>query len=138
MIMNYYCKYFLAIILSVIITAPLFCSAQENIFYMSQGKEKEGIASIKNNADKIDILAPQFYAVSSKLILTGKLDARLKQVISQKKIKVMPLVVNAGFRQSVIHNLLLLRDGARYINKVTCQIWQKTINISAGNLILKI
>jgi spore germination protein YaaH len=74
---------------------------------MSQGKEKEGIASLQKNAGKIDILAPQFYGVSAKLQLTGKLDTNLKKVIVQKKLKVMPLVTNAGFKQSVIHNLLI-------------------------------
>lgn len=74
---------------------------------MSQAKEKEGIAVLKKNADKIDILAPQFYTVSAKLVLIGKLDTQLKNVISQKKIKVMPLITNAGFRQDVIHDLLV-------------------------------
>ena len=79
----------------------------ERIFYMSQGKEKEGIASLQKNANKIDILAPQFYGVSAKLVLVGKLDAPLKKIIQQKKIKVMPLVTNAGFSQTVMHNLLI-------------------------------
>lgn len=107
-------SYFLFFYLPVSFASPLFCFAAdttqynlEKIFYMSQLKEKEGIASLKKNADKIDILAPQFYAVSAKLKLTGGLDAQLKKIISQKKIKVMPLVMNAGFKQSVIHNLLL-------------------------------
>jgi hypothetical protein len=39
----------------------------ENIFYMSELKEKEGIASLLENAGKIDILAPQFYGVSPEL-----------------------------------------------------------------------
>ena len=79
----------------------------EKIFYMSQLKEKDGIESLKKNADKIDILAPQFYGVSAKLKLAGGLDAQLKKIIKQKKIKVMPLVTNAGFKQAIIHNLLL-------------------------------
>jgi len=74
---------------------------------MSQGKEKEGIADVKKNAGKIDILAPQFYGISEKLKLVGGLDAQLQKVISQYKIKVMPLVSNAGFRQDVMHNLLI-------------------------------
>jgi len=85
-------------------------SVPEKIFYISQSKEKEGVASLQKNADKIDILAPQFYAVSAKLKLTGGLDANLKKIIQQKKLKVMPLVANAGFKQDVIHNLLLSSD----------------------------
>jgi len=101
-------KYILLLFISAIFTAPLFCSAEgmEKIFYMSQGKEKEGIASIQKNADKIDILAPQFFAVSDKMKILGKLDANLEKVIKQKNLKVMPLIVNAGFKQSVMHKLL--------------------------------
>ena len=104
-------KFILVILTAIFFLAPFLCSAEqynmEKIFYMSQLKEKQGIADLKKYSDKIDILAPQFYAVSAKLILTGKLDAQLKTVISQKKIKVMPLVVNAGFSQKLIHSLLL-------------------------------
>jgi len=104
--MNSFHRYFFVFLISVVVTVPFLCFAQEKIFYMSQRREKGGIASFKKNADKIDILAPQFYAVSAKLQLTGGLDANLKKIISQKKVKVMPLVTNAGFKQSVIHNLL--------------------------------
>jgi len=97
--------------------APFFClPAQaglatevkmEKIFYMSGSKEKEGIASLKKNANKIDIIAPQFYGVSAKLKLTGALSNNLKKVIKEKKVKVMPLVANADFKQNIIHSLLL-------------------------------
>ena len=79
----------------------------EKIFYMSNLKEKVGIASLQKNSDKIDILAPQFYGVSADLKLVGSIDDDLKKVIAQKKLKVMPLVSNAGFKQDVIHNLLI-------------------------------
>ena len=89
---------------------PFLCSAvqtPEKIFYMSQLREKEGIKSLEKNADKIDILAPQFYAVSTRLKFVGGLGTQLKEIIGQKKIKVMPLIANTGFRQDVMHNLLL-------------------------------
>ena len=87
----------------------------EKIFYMSHSKEKEGIASLEKNADKIDILATQFYGNSDKLELVGGLDAQLKKAIAQvqggqNKIKVMPLVTNANFSQDVVHNFLLSSD----------------------------
>ncbi len=92
---------------------------------MSQLKEKEGIASIKINADKIDILAPQFFTVSAKMTLDGKLDAQLKNVINQKKLKVMPLVTNAGFKQSVIHNLLLSSKSQNSVIKALVDLAKK-------------
>jgi len=84
----------------------------ENIFYMSETKEKEGIKSLEENSDKIDILAPQFYGVSAKLKLTGGIDGNLKKALQQardknKDLKVMPLVANYAFRQDIMHNLLV-------------------------------
>lgn len=74
---------------------------------MSNLREKEGIESLKKNAEKIDILAPQFYGISTSLKLVGGIDSKLQKIIDEKKIKVMPLVANAGFKQDVIHNLLV-------------------------------
>ena len=69
-------KFILVILTAIFFLAPFLCSAEqynmEKIFYMSQLKEKQGIADLKKYSDKIDILAPQFYAVSAKLILTCK------------------------------------------------------------------
>jgi len=119
-------KFLILFFCSTLFLFPFFClpaealaqagsaANPEKIFYMNQSGEKKGLISLQKNADKIDILAPQFYAVSDKLKLVGGLDAKLKKIISQtlrqaqgKQIKVMPLVVNTGFKQSVIHNLLL-------------------------------
>jgi len=70
-------KYFLILFLAAFFTSPFFCSAQEKIFYMSQLKEKEGIKSLTKNADKIDILAPQFFAVTAKMKIAGQRAWRL-------------------------------------------------------------
>ena len=78
----------------------------ERIFYYADYKKAQGLQSVINNADKIDILAPQSYTVFSNLKVSGKLDLDLKKVIQEHKLKVMPLVVNAGFNQSVMHKLL--------------------------------
>jgi spore germination protein YaaH len=122
-------KYFLLFTISAFMAAPFLCSAAtynpEKIFYMSQLKEKEGIASLKKNSDKIDILAPQFYGVSAKMQLTGRLDANLTSVINQNNIKVMPLVTNSGFKQDIIHNLLLSSTAQNAIIKGLVYIAQK-------------
>ncbi len=104
-------KYFFIVLIFAVL-APGLTYASENIFYMSHSKEQEGIVSLQNNATKIDIIAPQFYEVSDKLKLAGGLDENLKQAIQQAQVKnnnlkLMPLVVNTGFKQKVIHSLLL-------------------------------
>ena len=123
-------KIFLFIILFSFFVSPVFCFARENIFYMSHSKEKEGIASLQKNAGKVDILAPQFYGISESLQLVGSLDASLKKAITQaksknKNIKVMPLVANAGFKQEVIHNLLVSKSAQDAVIKSLVSIAQK-------------
>lgn len=91
----------------------------EKIFYMSESKEKEGIASLLKNYEKIDIIAPQFYGVSAKLELNGGLSNNLKNIIKEKDLKVMPLVTNYAFRQDIMHNLLISEIGQnRIINSL--------------------
>jgi spore germination protein YaaH len=106
--MKKYCAVLGFLILSLL---PLSCFAStdklERIFYYADYRKAKAIESIRNNADKIDILAPQSYTVFSNLTISGKLDPDLKKVISDHKLKVMPLVVNAGFYQSVMHKLLV-------------------------------
>ena len=97
----------------------------ERIFYMSQLRRKEGIESLKKNANKIDVIAPQFYAVTDKLELAGGLDDELKQIISQKNLKVMPLVANQDFEQSTIHNLLVSEKAQDFIVKGLVHLAEK-------------
>jgi len=98
--------FFSFIFIAIFFTAPFFCSAQEKIFYMSRLHEKDGIASLLKNADKIDILAPQFYGITEKMKIAGGLDGKLRQAIRKTKVKVMPLISNAGFNQNIMHTLL--------------------------------
>lgn len=106
-------RFWLIILVVAFWAVPFLGYAQENIFYMSQSKESQGIASLKKNADKIDILAPQFFSVGRDMKISGKIDAQLAKVISHlpaqagKKLKVMPLITNSGFNQNIIHKLLL-------------------------------
>ena len=62
---------------------------------------------IKNNADKIDILAPQYHVVNANFTVSGGFGPKLKAAIKAHSLKVMPLIANAGFSQKIIHNLLL-------------------------------
>ena len=109
--MNAFLKSFIVFFcLTLFFAAPVFASASENIekiFYLSRGKEKEGIADIQKYAEKIDILAPQAYSVASDLNIYGSLSIELKKAVKNYKLKVMPLIVNSSFKQAIIHNLLL-------------------------------
>ncbi|HCC59698.1 MAG: hypothetical protein A2402_02865 [Candidatus Staskawiczbacteria bacterium RIFOXYC1_FULL_37_43] len=96
--------YFLILFLFL---TPVSAFGMEKIFYLSEKNEEISIPIIQKNAKKIDILAPQAYAVKSDLNLYGSLSKELKEVIADNNLKVMPLVVNSKFLQPIIHNLLL-------------------------------
>ena len=105
-------KYFFIFFAIFIAFAPVFSYADEaecnfeKIFYLSQENEADAIDSINKNWQKIDIIAPQAYAVTSKLILNGGLSSKLKKAIKDHSLKVMPLVVNANFNRKIINDLL--------------------------------
>jgi len=102
-------KFYAFLIVAVFSCLPVgtaFAYTPERIFYMAKDKEKEGIESLKQNADKIDILAPQFYVVSTDLNISGSVSQEIKNIAKEKEIKIMPLVMNYKFMQGVIHDLL--------------------------------
>lgn len=74
---------------------------------MSRLREKEGVESLKTNYAKIDILAPQFYTITSKMGITGSVSSEIKKIASDNKIEIMPLIANEGFNQNVMHKLLI-------------------------------
>jgi len=122
-------KYILLLLL-VLLFLPARQNAQgafvgEKIFYMSRSKESAGINSLQKNIEKIDIVAPQFYGVSENLKLVGGLTPKLEEAIKETGVKVMPLVVNAGFKQEVMHNLLLSNSAQQEAINLMVNIAQK-------------
>lgn len=79
----------------------------EKLFYVSQKNVVSALDSLEKNWEKVDIVAPQMYAVGTDLKLYGALGPRFKKIIKDHNLKVMPLVVNVAFKRSAIHNLLL-------------------------------
>ena len=105
-LINYFSFLFVLIVIpSGVFAATLPENNLEKIFYYSY--LKSGVESFKNNAAKIDIFAPQAYEVSSKLKVSGGLSSEIKKIVSDDKIKVMPLIANANFNQKIIHDLLV-------------------------------
>src|SRR3989344_5573775 len=77
----------------------------EKLFYIVDGKN--GIKSFKKNAGLINIIAPQSYTVHSDLTVSGSVSNEIKDIARENKIKIIHLIVNAGFNQQIIHNILI-------------------------------
>ena len=76
---------------------PRRAQQPKSVFYMT--REPKSVRSFQSHADKIDILAPNWYERAGLWRAeSGSIgDAR------QRHVPVMPLVVNAGFAQQDVH-----------------------------------
>jgi spore germination protein YaaH len=81
-----------------------FSQKLETLFYTVDNERC--FQSFKANIASIDIVGPQSYKLDAHGILSGSVDRRILQLASQHRIKVMPLLVNAGFDQPSFHALL--------------------------------
>jgi spore germination protein len=93
-------------LLYLFLLAPGFLSAQrvETLFYTIDNEQC--IESFRSHLGSIDIVGPQSYKIDEHGILWGSVDRRILELASRNGIKVMPLIVNAGFDQPSFHSLL--------------------------------
>ncbi len=74
------------------------------IFYYREGKFAR--ESLFKYSSYIDVFAPQSYAFNSGGELVGGLEDDVLAFVQKKKIKIMPLVTNSGFKESVLKTIL--------------------------------
>ena len=70
------------------------------------GSGERALESFRAHADQISIVAPQAFWVDSLGRVEGGVDAELLAIAREGGVEVMPLIVNPGFEQAVIHALL--------------------------------
>ncbi|MCS6809583.1 MAG: glycosyl hydrolase family 18 protein, partial [Bacteroidota bacterium] len=99
-------------IAAVITTAPhaLLYAQQigERIFYTDGSEDSQ--QSFERYARYIDIVAPQCLKVDEDGIVWGGVDQRMTTAAKKYGVKIMPLLMNPGFNQEVLHKLLLSRE----------------------------
>jgi spore germination protein len=76
----------------------------ERLFYMIDNEQC--FQSFKEHIGSIDIVGPQSYRMDEHGIMWGSVDGRILDLSANHGVKVMPLVVNAGFDQPSFHTLL--------------------------------
>jgi spore germination protein YaaH len=75
------------------------------LFYLTH--DPAGVQSFLDHWDKIDILAPDWYATDPAGKVTGRIEPAVLDAAREHHIAVLPLVVNPGFNQDNIHKLLV-------------------------------
>jgi len=96
--------------LFIFVAMPFAASAdsQENIFYYFPSERS--FESVENNYKNIDILAPQIYTMLYELGLSPAEDEKILEFAKDKKMDVMPLVVNANFNKASTTEFLKNND----------------------------
>ncbi len=84
---------------------PLEMNAQEVIVY-GAGGVRRGANTFKDHAHQIDVISPQSYSVDSLGNVRGSVPERLWKEAKETGTRLMPLIMNPGFNQKVMHALL--------------------------------
>ncbi len=83
----------------------------ESLWYATRGEES--VQSFLAHADQISIASPQVFSFDSNGVITGSMDARMVAKAHASHTKLVPLVMNPGFDQPLIHRLLTVPDARR-------------------------
>ena len=86
----------------------------KTLFYMNDSPAS--IRSFQANADKIDLIAPTVYSVDAAGLVWGKPDPRVVQTARKFRVALMPIIVNPGFKQDMIHALMTNADARKRMN----------------------
>jgi spore germination protein YaaH len=63
--------------------------------------------SLRNNADSIELLSPDWFTIDQQLQLQPRVDQEIVAWAKARRIRVMPLVTNFNFDEKIAHALLL-------------------------------
>ena len=76
----------------------------ESLWYSTSSENST--KSFLANASHIDIVSPQVFALSAKGTITGRVDPRVVAKAKDAGVKLIPLVMNPGFNQKLIHTVV--------------------------------
>lgn len=82
----------------------------ERLFYYSDNVDAWN--SLQRNIDQVSLLAPTGYYVDEAGVVWGDVDARVLRLAAERRVPVMPLLVNPGFNQEMLSRFLA-SDAAR-------------------------
>jgi len=76
----------------------------ENLFYMVDSEDS--FQSFREHVEHISVVAPQTFYHEDSGVIWGDLDSRVRALVAEHNIRVVPLVLNAGFNQQEFHRFL--------------------------------
>ncbi|HEX6135238.1 MAG TPA: glycosyl hydrolase family 18 protein [Longimicrobiales bacterium] len=103
-------KTLLASLTILLLASPLSAQQRERLFYYVD--QEPSWNSLVRNIERIDVIAPSAYFVDEDGIVWGGVDPRVLELARRHDVRVVPLLVNRGFDQAELHELLV-DDAAR-------------------------
>ena len=85
--------------------APHQTFAMEKLFYFFNNTN--GHSFFKKNYKEIDVIAPQIYTVGYDFKITKDKNSKILKEAKRKKVKTVPLLVNADFSKILMSDILL-------------------------------
>lgn len=91
---------------AILIVAAHTLPAQqlESLWYSTSGEKST--ASFLAHAAQISIVSPQVFALNAQGVIHGKVDPRVIAAAREHRVKLVPLVVNPGFDQALVHTIV--------------------------------
>jgi spore germination protein YaaH len=102
------CAFALVTLLSV---PALRAQAPERLWYATN--DERSVQSFLAHADGISVVAPQSFSMDSIGLIWGQVDPRMVATARAKGVKLIPLIVNPGFDQSIFHRVLVTPESRR-------------------------
>ena len=90
--------------IAILASATALQAQTERLWYYTD--REDSYESLVRNIKKIDVLAPSAYFVDNQGIVWGDVDPRIRELTSRNNVRLMPLLVNPGFDQAALHQLL--------------------------------
>ncbi|MFV1986482.1 MAG: glycosyl hydrolase family 18 protein [Gemmatimonadota bacterium] len=91
---------------------PARAPAREVLFYMG-GSGERALDVFRAHADQISIVSPQAFRTDSLGNVEGGVHPEVLSVAREHGVRVIPLIVNPGFDQAIMHALLWNDDARR-------------------------
>ncbi|MEO6876902.1 MAG: glycosyl hydrolase family 18 protein [Gemmatimonadaceae bacterium] len=99
------------IMLAAVLPRPAAAQRMEALWYSTDAERS--VQSFLDHAGAISIVSPQVFAFDTRGAIHGHLDPRIVAAAHAHGVKLMPLVLNAGFDQPTIHRLLTVSSVQR-------------------------
>src|SRR5215831_18096127 len=91
--------------LAMLATSHRLPAQRLEALWYSTGAERS-TESFLAHASHISIVSPQVFSFDNQGAIHGRLDKRLVDTAHARGVKLVPLVVNPGFNQPMIHRIL--------------------------------